>query len=163
MTPAALATRQAPLARPSAPSRPAQFPRPTQTPRPVQTEREAAQGRPDLRVVARRRRAPRMWLAPAVAGALVAGSLLAVVVGHAELAQGQVRLASINASVTAAQTAHHKEALSVANLENPSRIVSAAENELHMVPASQVQQVPHVSLSAPLPALKVDSTATPGQ
>ncbi|MGH2931133.1 MAG: hypothetical protein ACRDL8_23215, partial [Solirubrobacteraceae bacterium] len=60
-------------------------------------------------------------MAPAAAGALVACSLLAVVVGHAELAQGQVRLASINSSLTAAQTTHRKEALSVANLENPSR------------------------------------------
>lgn len=161
MTPTALATRAGAPTRPAGLATRAAPNRPSAPTRATPHQRPAFQERPELRVVPRRRREPRKWLAPAVAGAFVACSLLAVVVGHAELARGQVRLASIEASLTAAQTTHRQEALSVANLENPSRIVSEAENELHMLPAAQVQQVSHVSLTAPLPALKISSTTTP--
>jgi hypothetical protein len=116
--------------------------------------------RPPLAVVERRRRVRRRRVVPFVAGALVACSLLLVVAGHSELAQGQVRLSSEQAQLTAAQTVHREDLLSVANLEDPSRIVSDAENTLHMVAPAQVTQLPHVSLGSPVPAPTVTTTTT---
>lgn len=109
--------------------------------------------RPTLQVVGRgASRARRRRAAPVLAAALVCGSLLAVVAAHAELAQQQVRLATVEADVTAAQAVHHEEELSLANLENPTRIVGEAEQTLHMVTPGQVDQLAHVSLDVPLPA-----------
>ena len=116
------------------------------------SEREAP-----LRVVDRGVARARRRVAPLVAAGFVVGSLLLVVIGHAELAQGQVRLAAVEAALTAAQAAHRQDALAVGALENPSRIVSQAEDHLHMVEPGQVLQVPHVSLSVPLPAPAVGS------
>ena len=115
-------------------------------------EREAP-----LRVVDRGVARARRRLAPLVAAGFVVGSLLLVVIGHAELAQGQVRLAAVDAALTAAQAVHRQDVLDVGALENPSRIVSQAENHLHMVEPGQVLQVPHVSLSVPLPSPAVAS------
>ena len=103
---------------------------------------------------------------------LVGGSLLLIVIGHASLAQDQVRLAGVQASLTAAQAAHRQDVLTVANLENPARVVGEAEHTLHMGSPSQVVQVPYVSLTTPLPPPKVspppaggssNSAASPGQ
>ncbi len=123
-------------------------------------------GRPPLEVVAARtRRARRRQLAPLLAGAVVTGSLLFVVVGHAELAQGQMRLTSMQAEITSAQLLHQREVLALAKLENPSRILRVAEGTLHMAPPSQVHQLAHVPLGSPLPAPHVAASTggTPAQ
>jgi len=89
---------------------------------------------------------------------MVTGSLLFVVVGHAELAQAQVRLANVQAEITSAQLLHQREVLALASLENPSRILRVAEDTLHMAPPSQVHQLAHVPLGVPLAAPHVTST-----
>jgi hypothetical protein len=109
--------------------------------------------RPPLEVVeARTRRVRRRHLAPLLSGAVVSASLLLVVIGHAELAQGQVRLANVQAKITSARLLHQREVLAVANLENPSRILQVAEGTLHMALPSQVHQLAHVPLGVALPA-----------
>lgn len=112
--------------------------------------------RPPLRVVERgpghrSRRAPRHRATLVLAAALVVGTLLAVVVSHALLAQGQVRLATVQAQLTAAQQAQHQEIVAVATLEAPSRVVAQAEQSLHMAPPAQIVQLPYVPLNVPLP------------
>lgn len=139
----------------------------------TQPQRRAAPDRrPPLEVVQqRRRRVRRRRIAPILAGALVSASLFLVVIGHAELAQGQVRLSAAQQAVTAAETAHRQDVLALANLENPARILKVAEETLHMAPPSGQQQVAHVPLGTPLPAPSVStgagpsagSAATPGQ
>jgi hypothetical protein len=81
---------------------------------------------------------------------LVVGALLAVVVAQAMLANGQVSLASLQHELTLEQSTHRQNELAVAQLETPSRIVSAATGKLGMVRA-QVVELPYVSLSVPLP------------
>ncbi len=89
-------------------------------------------------------------------------SLLLVVIGHAELAQGQVRLAGLQTQITAARLLHQREVLTLANLENPTRILRVAEDTLHMVRPTQVRQLPHVPLGIVLPPPHVaPSTGTP--
>lgn len=83
---------------------------------------------------------------------MVVGSLLTVVAGHSLLAEGQVRLANVQSALTAEQARHRQDVMAVAALENPSRIVAAARQQLHMVSAGQVQQLPYVPLGTPLPA-----------
>jgi len=134
---------------------------PARRPRPA----EAPPRRPPLRVVgdepqrghARRRRAALL-----LSAALVVGSLLSVVVGHAVLAEGQVRLTAAEAAVATAQATEHQETLTLATLESPSRIVAEAKVQLHMVPAGQIVQLPHVPLATPLPTPTVaPAPATP--
>jgi hypothetical protein len=83
-----------------------------------------------------------------LAVSLVVGTLLAVVVAQAILANGQVKLAGLQ----------RQGELAVAQLETPSRIVGSASAQLHMVRPAQVTELPYVSLSVPLPTPKV----TPG-
>ncbi len=134
--------------------------------------RPAPDRRPALEVVQqRRRRVRRRRLAPILSAAMVSASLFMVVIAHAELAQGQVRLSAIEQSLTAAQTAHRQDTLTVANLENPARVLQVAEQTLHMTPPVGQQQVPNVPLDKPLGAPKVATTtstpagpaATPGR
>ena len=110
----------------------------------------AARPVPALRVVRRHAARARRPLVPVVSAMLVAGSLFTVVIGHAVLAEGQVRLAQEQAAVTAAEALHRQSVLSLAQLEDPSRIVSTAATTLHMV-AADVVQLPYVSLTQPLP------------
>jgi len=84
---------------------------------------------------------------------LVLASLLAVVVGQALLANGQVRLASLQHALSLEQSAHRQAELAVAQLETPSRIVAAASGQ-GMVRANTIE-LPYVSLSVPLPTPKV--------
>lgn len=128
------------------------------------TQRRAPLGapaRPPLKVVGAgpRRRRSRRRLAPLVSLALLVASLLSVVVGHALLAQGQVRLSAAQAALRAAQAEHRQEALAVAQLETPSRIAREASGTLQMVAPGQVHQLPHVPLNVPLGAPKVSGTA----
>jgi cell division protein FtsL len=82
--------------------------------------------------------------------ALVVASLLAVVVADAMVAQGQVRLASIQSKIDG-QLAIQKTAQSdVAQLAAPARIVGQAIVQGSVAPA-QVVDLPQVPLNVPLP------------
>jgi len=102
-----------------------------------------------------RRQGRRRRTSTFVALVLVVGSLLAVVLGHAMLAQSQVRLSDVQAQLAAEQTVHRQDVLALAQLETPSRIAANARTQLHMITPTQVDQVPSVSLSTPLPNPKV--------
>src|SRR6185437_12724098 len=99
-------------------------------------------------------------LLTAAAVAVVVGALLAVVVGQALLANGQVRLSSLQHALALEQSAHREGELAVAGLETPARIVAAATGQLQMVHPDNVVELPYVSLDTPLPTPKV--TAAPG-
>jgi hypothetical protein len=92
---------------------------------------------------------------------MVVAALLAVVVGQALLANGQVRLAALQHQLTLEQSAHRQAELAVSQLETPSRIVAAASGQLHMVRPASVVELPYVSLTVPLPTPKV--TPAPAQ
>jgi hypothetical protein len=93
--------------------------------------------------------------------AMVVAALLAVVVGQAILANGQVRLAALQHQLTMEQSAHRQAELAVSQLETPSRIVAAASGQLHMVRPASVVELPYVSLSVPLPTPKVTPSPAP--
>jgi hypothetical protein len=109
----------------------------------------------------RQRRAPgsHSRLLNIVAISFVVTALLAVVVSQALLANGQVRLSSLQHELALEQSAHRQSELAVAQLETPSRIVAAASGQLHMVRPANIVELPYVSLSVPLPTPKV--TAAP--
>jgi len=86
---------------------------------------------------------------------LVVGTLLAVVVAQAILANGQVKLSGLQHELSLEQSLHRQGELAVAQLETPSRIVGSATNQLRMVHPDQVTELPFVSLSAPLPTPKI--------
>ena len=93
--------------------------------------------------------------------AMVVAALLAVVVGQALLANGQVRLSTLQHRLTMEQSAHRQAELAVSQLETPSRIVAAASGQLHMVRPAGVVELPYVSLSVPLPTPKVTPAPAP--
>jgi hypothetical protein len=93
--------------------------------------------------------------------AMVVAALLAVVVGHALLTNGQVRLSTLQHQLTLEQSAHRQAELAVSQLETPSRIVAAASGQLHMVRPASVVELPYVSLSVPLPTPKVTPAPAP--
>ena len=127
-------------------------------PRPVVRDGDGSSftRRTPLRVVPNRTRRGIRRAAPPRSGKLltvfsvsmVVAALLAVVVGQAFLANGQVKLAGLQHELTLEQSAHRQAELAVAQLETPSRIVAAATDELHMVLASVVE-LPYVSLPCP--------------
>ena len=93
--------------------------------------------------------------------AVVVAALLAVVVGQALLANGQVRLSALQQELTMEQSGHRQAELAVSQLETPSRIVAAASGQLHMVRPASVVELPYVSLSVPLPTPKVTPAPAP--
>ncbi len=88
-----------------------------------------------------------MWLS----ALLVVGSLLAVVIGDALLAEGQVRLSSVQDRVAAASAAEKALQASVAEKAAPPVVVGQAEGE-GLVAPTQVVYLPRVPLDVPLPA-----------
>ncbi len=148
MTPATATARRAA----AAPARRPQPPRPE--------ERRAP-----LRVVERTpgaRRGRRVGRATAIAASvIVILSLLMVVIGHALLAQGQLRLTTVQQQLAAEQTLHRQRVLAVAGLETPSRITTQAQERLHMVQPTTVNQLPSVPLNKPLATPKVLAKPTP--
>jgi hypothetical protein len=97
---------------------------------------------------------------------MVVAALLAVVVGQAFLANGQVKLAVLQHELSVEQSAHRQAELAVAKLETPTRIVADATTQLHMVTAGggaapSVIELPYVSLSVPLPPPKVSPAPAP--
>jgi hypothetical protein len=89
-----------------------------------------------------------------VSVSLVVTSLLAVVVAQALLANGQVRLSSLQHQLSLEQSSHRQAELAVSKLETPPRIVSAAASQ-GMVHPANVFELPYVSLSVPVPTPKV--------
>ncbi|HUE06518.1 MAG TPA: hypothetical protein VMP41_03755 [Acidimicrobiales bacterium] len=89
-----------------------------------------------------------------VSVSMVVMSLLAVVVAQALLANGQVRLSSLQHELSLEQSAHRQAELAVSSLETPPRIVSAATSQ-GMVHPANVVELPYVSLSVPLATPKV--------
>jgi hypothetical protein len=118
--------------------------------------------RAPLRVVPTTRpsRRPRRLMAYLPVG-LILASLLAVVIGHAVLANGQIRLAGIEQKLSAEQGVHRQQELVVSELETPSRIVGAATGQLHMVHPSQVIQLPYVALTTPIATPRVTPAPAP--
>ena len=96
---------------------------------PAPQPRPAPEGRPGhLRVVEPAERARRS-VRPAHAGLLSAaifGLVLAVVVAHTLLVQGQVKLDHLDAQLTTEQLHYQQLRRDVAQLESPTRIVEAA-------------------------------------
>jgi hypothetical protein len=109
------------------------------------------------------RRAPRRRTsAPAIISVtLLVGSLLAVVVGHAMLASGEVRLASQQALLATEQANHRTMELSTAQLQIPARIVARAEQLLHMELPSNVSQLPSVPLNTAEPTPRMYRAPAP--
>ena len=110
--------------------------------------------RPRLRVVQRTRALTAKRLTEIIAISILVVSLFAIVTGHAMLAQGQLRLGTLNNDLAREQSIHSATVLQVAALETPARISSEA-GSLHLVQPTQILQLPSVSLAQPLPTLKV--------
>jgi hypothetical protein len=87
-----------------------------------------------------------MWMS----GLLIAGSLLAVVVGDALLTQGQVRLAATQRALVSAQAIEKSRQTDLAKKAAPPTVVSHAKSQ-GLVAASQVVNVGQVPLNVPLP------------
>ncbi len=84
---------------------------------------------------------------------MIVVALLAVVVAQALLANGQVRMSTLQHQLSLEQSAHRQAELAVSQLETPSRIVGAALSQGMTHPV--VTELPYVSLSVPLPTPKV--------
>ena len=112
---------------------------------------------PEPRRAGRRARARRShtWLAVA----LVVGSLLAVVVGDALVAQGQVRMANLQTAISADQVTQKAMQTEVAEQAAPDRIVAQAIALGQTAPAS-VLDLPQVPLNVPLPEPQTAPNAT---
>ena len=108
--------------------------------------------RPKERARRHRRSAPLLTL---LAVLLVGAGLLGVVASHVALAQGQLRLQRLEAHAAEEQARYERLRLQVAELESPTRIVSAAQERLGMVPPPGVT---YLSPSGP-----VDDKAAPGR
>ena len=91
---------------------------------------------------------------------MVVVALLAVVVGQAILANGQVKMAGLQHELAVEQSAHRQAELADAKLETPTRIVAYATTQGHMVAATPIE-LPYVSLSVPLPTPKVTPAPAP--
>jgi hypothetical protein len=91
---------------------------------------------------------------------MVVAALLAVVVGQALLANGQVKLSALQHELTMEQASHSLAESTVAQLETPARIVAAATKG-GLVAESSVIELPYVSLSVPLPTPKVTPAPAP--
>jgi hypothetical protein len=103
-------------------------------------------------------------LLPILSVSMVVAALLAVVVGQALLANGQVNLSKLQHALTLEQSAHSQAELAVAQLETPSRIVAAATGLGLVAQGSgglNLIELPYVSLSVPLPTPKVTPAPAP--
>jgi type II secretory pathway pseudopilin PulG len=129
-------------------------------PTPAPDRRVAPDHRPPLRVVRDRpRRKGRRRSVAVVSLAMIGASLLSVVVGHALLAQGQVRLSAVQSALSTEQAAHRQAVIAAAKLETPSRVVAKAHQQ-GMAPPAQTNQLPRVPLTTPLSAPNVAPATT---
>ena len=99
------------------------------------------------------RRRPRTRRRPTVlvAGILVVGSLLSVVVADGMVAQEQVSVATTQSRLAAAETLQKQLQVAVAQQSAPQIVVSEAK-QLGLVAPPQVVDIPHVALDVALPA-----------
>ena len=115
--------------------------------------RRVAPARPprlkDVSKRSKRRRVPEVL----AVGVLVL-ALIAIVVGQTVLAQDQLKLGHLNNALVAETSKHGQTVLRVAALETPSRISSEASS-LQLVQPKKVLQLPMVSLSTPLPPIRI--------
>ena len=81
---------------------------------------------------------------------MVVGSLLAVVVADAMVAQGQIRMAAIQSNINDQLTIQKSAQSDVAQLAAPDRVVAQGINHGLIAPA-QVVNLPQVPLNVPLP------------
>jgi hypothetical protein len=86
----------------------------------------------------------------------VVGALLAVVVGHSILAEGQIRLTSAQTKLANEQAIHRQLVAAVAKAENPAQIIAEAK-KLNLVTPGSVTQLPAVPLNKPI----AQATTTP--
>lgn len=133
--------RQAPRPAPATPRRP-----------PLRLFEPAPRRRPGTRSVRR----STMWLS----GLLIAGSLLAVVIGDAFVTQGQVRLSTTQRALVAAQATQKSLQVAVAWKAAPPVVVSQAKSE-GLVAATQVVYLPQVPLDVPLPPPQIVPSTVP--
>ena len=82
---------------------------------------------------------------------MVVGSLLAVVIADAMVAQGQVRLSSLQTEINSQLTTQKAVQSEVAQLAAPDRVVAQGIN-LGLTAPAQVVDLPQVPLNVPLPA-----------
>jgi hypothetical protein len=104
----------------------------------------------------RRVRRPELW----AGGALVVGSLLAVVVGDAVVAQGQIRLTQTQQAITTATVTEKSDQVAVAGMAAPPVVVRTAER-LGLVAPTSIVDLPAVPLGVPLPAPNTAATSSP--
>jgi cell division protein FtsL len=118
--------------------------------------------RPSLRIVRSRSGKPtrRGRIVEIVALALVVGSLVAVVIGQAVLANDQVQISALQHELSLEQSTHRQAELQVANLETPRRIVGDA-TKAGMVHPAQVIELPYVPLNAPIATPNVTAAPAP--
>ena len=90
---------------------------------------------------------PELW----AGGVLVVGSLLAVVVGDAVVAQGQIRLTETQQAITSATATEKAAQVAVAGMASPPVVVRTAE-QLGLVAPTSIVDLPAVPLDVPLPA-----------
>ena len=89
---------------------------------------------------------------------MVVGSLLAVVVGDAVVAQGQIRMAHTQQAIATATATQKAEQVAVAEQAAPPVVVRAAER-LGLVAPASIVDLPTVPLNTPLPAPNVGPTS----
>ncbi len=122
------------------------------------TGRPHSPARPPLEVLQRRvakarshrsmSRATAVW----VAVAMIVGSLFLVVMGNLYLAEGQVRLATVQSEDASLQQSVSNQQVSYALKMDPSSVRSIAESSYGMVQPSTITEIPDVALNVPLPA-----------
>jgi hypothetical protein len=90
----------------------------------------------------------------------VVGSLLAVAAAQAYLTEGQVRLNQLQGQLATQGDQHRNLELRVAQLENPSHVVTEAQQQGLTVP-SQVTDLPQATPQAPSTRTHTTHTTTP--
>jgi len=111
---------------------------------PPRPDRRSAPRRPALAVL-ERRPARRGRLLRLLAAVLLCGALLTVVVAHSLLAESQLRLGQLQSRLATEQALHRQLLATVAEAENPARIVAEAK-KLGLVEPTTVTQLPAVPL-----------------
>jgi cell division protein FtsB len=122
---------------------------------PAEPRRAPAPARPPLRVV-EPRTAPRRRLRPGrvgtIAGVLLFAALFAVAAFQTVLIKGQADLDALDDRLAAEEVRHRDLALTVAELQSPDRITTAAKERLGMIePAGVVFLRPDAGAAAPSP------------
>jgi hypothetical protein len=126
--------------------RPATRPTPGPGLRPVASTRtQPPEPRASLLTRARRRLSP-----AGIAAAIVVACLLAVVVGNMQLAAGQLRLEQVQTQLASQQSETDQQLLGDTLKLSPQAVAQVAGHN-HLGPASEILQIPSVSLERRLP------------